>query len=338
MPPFVSVLMPLKNGMPLLPEAVESILSQSHQHLELIVADDGSTDGGSAWLKARCRQDSRLHFLDSEGDRGIAHALNRAFDRARGEWIARMDHDDLSHPERLARQIDLALEKGWDLVSCRVKVPGCAGGMQAYIEWQNQLLEPESIANNRFVESPLVHPSVLFSRRLIDTHGGWRQGDFPEDYELWLRWLDGGAIMGKSPEELFIWREGSRRLTRVDERYRREAFDQVKAIWLKRWLDDHVVAGRPIWIWGAGRKSRDTLSALISQGCRQAAFVDIDPGKIGQHIQGRPVYAPDALLALDGQQKPFILAMVHSRGARELIAARLEEMQYQVGRDWLPAA
>ncbi len=330
--------MPLKNGMPFLPEAVDSILEQSLQELELIVADDGSSDDGPAWLKARCQHESRLHFLELKGDQGIAHALNRAFTHASGKWIARMDHDDLSHPERLARQADLALERCWVLVSCRVEVPECEGGMQAYIDWQNQLLEPESIALNRFVESPLVHPSVLFKGELIEKHGGWRQGDFPEDYELWLRWLDAGVSMGKCPEKLFTWREGPGRLTRVDGRYRRAAFDRVKAIWLKRWLDEQVEAGRAIWIWGAGRRSRDTLSPLISQGLRPAAFVDIDPAKIGQRIKGRPVFAPDSLLSLDGVQKPFVLAMVHSRGARELIAARLEQMAYRIGRDWLPAA
>src|SRR5205814_831107 len=82
----------------------------------------------------------------------------------------------------------------------------------------NQLCDPGAIARERFIESPLVHPSVL-ARRAVLAENGYRDGPFPEDYELWLRLLARGVLMAKVPRVLLTWREHAARATRRDPRY-----------------------------------------------------------------------------------------------------------------------
>src|SRR5262249_16983697 len=154
--------------------------------------DDGSTDGTCEIVRALAREEPRIVVIE-QAAAGVADAANAGAAVARGEFIARMDADDASHPERLREQgAWLAAEKTRD-----VGVVGSLGefggdraasaGYALHVDWTNTLLTPEAIALNRFVESPLVNPSVMFRRELVARHGGYRTGNFPEDYELWLR-------------------------------------------------------------------------------------------------------------------------------------------------------
>src|SRR5204862_7714986 len=146
------------------------------------------------------------------------------------------------------------------VVSCRGRHGGdktAQAGYAAYVAWINSLLTPEDIALRRFVESPLAHPSGMFRRVLLQEYGGYASGDFPEDYELWLRWMDAGVQFGKVDAELLLWNDTPTRLSRTDQRYRPEAFYRIKCVYLARWLERQVEPSRrEIWLWGAGRITR----------------------------------------------------------------------------------
>jgi glycosyltransferase involved in cell wall biosynthesis len=119
----VSVVMPSRNAEPWVREAIRSVLAQSFTDFELIVVDDGSEDATVEIVRAL--KDSRIRIL--EGARvGFVKALNRGFRDARGEWIARMDADDVCHPDRLAAQIGFLRQTACLLVSCRrsILTPG----------------------------------------------------------------------------------------------------------------------------------------------------------------------------------------------------------------------
>src|SRR2546425_6870649 len=103
----------------------------------------------------------------------------------------------------------------------------------------------------------------MFRRELLNKHGGYREGDFPEDYELWLRWLDAGVTMAKVPRVLLTWNDAPERLSRTDRRYDVEAFYRCKAFYLARWLKRHVDASRPLLVWGAGRPTRKRAEHLV---------------------------------------------------------------------------
>lgn len=335
--PLVSLVLPVHNAAATLARAVAGIRAQTLEDWELLAIDDGSTDATPRVLAGLAAAEPRVRVL-SPGRVGLVAALNHGLARARGTFIARLDADDEVHPERLAAQVAL-LQNDPDLglVSCLVSFGGDRdrhAGYAHHVDWLNTLLTPAQIALNRFVESPLAHPSVMFRRELVAQHGGYRDGDFPEDYELWLRWLDAGVRMAKVPRALLTWHDSPARLSRTDPRYAPEAFYRTKAPWLARELG-RITGGRPVWLWGAGKPTRQRAAHLLDQGVDIAAYVDIDPHKIGQRIAGRPVIAPSSLPPPD---QAFVLSYVANRGARDLIRAELTTRGYAEGRDFLCGA
>jgi glycosyltransferase involved in cell wall biosynthesis len=336
--PKISIVMPARNAAGTLPTALESIRCQTTADWELLALDDGSKDETGPILESAARVDARIRVL-SQAPLGIAEALQRGCAAARGEVIARMDADDWMAPDRLERQLQL-LERHPQigLVSCRVRHGGdrmAQAGYQAHVAWTNSLLTPADIALRRFVESPVVHPSVMFRRELLQQHGGYASGDFPEDYELWLRWLDAGVQFGKVDAELLIWSDPPARLSRTELRYRTGAFYRTKCVYLARWLKRQVEPSREIWLWGAGRITRQRFRTLGNGGITISGFIDVDVKKLGWLRDGRPVVAPCNLPSRD---QAFILAGVATRGARDLIGAELNGRGRIEGSDYLLVA
>lgn len=341
--PLVSVVLPVFNAAATVARAVESIRAQTMTDWELVAVDDGSTDGTREILRGLAAGEKRIRLVERP-HAGVAAAANAAMETARGRYVARMDADDVSWPERLARQaefLDAAENRDVGVVAGRVEFGGdraASAGYALHVDWVNSLVTPEAIALNRFVEQPVVNPSVMFRRGLVARHGGCRAGDFPEDYELWLRWLDAGVRMAKVPQVVLTWHDASTRLTRTDTRYAPDAFFRAKAQWLARWLVAARVTGaRKIFVWGAGRHTRKRAAHLEAHGVPIAGYVDVDAKKTGRGIggTGRPVLG-EAQLPPPGEI--FVLSYVSSRGAREYNRARLVERGYREGRDFLLCA
>jgi glycosyltransferase involved in cell wall biosynthesis len=301
--------------------------------------DDGSTDGTSAAVSAVARSEPRLRLI-AQPHRGIVAALNTGVGAARAGLIARMDADDEAFPERLAEQFAwLVAHPSVGVVSCLVEYggdPQANAGYALHVDWINALRTPEEIAVNRFVEAPIAHPTVLFRRELIDRFGGYADGEFPEDYELWLRWLGRGVSIAKVPRPLLRWNDPPARLSRIDPRYAPEAFFRVKAPWIAAEVA-RAAQGRAVWIWGAGRPTRRRAAPLAEHGVPIAGYIDIDPKKTTSALGGRglPVIAP---AELPSPAAAFVLGYVGNRGARELIHGALTSSGYAVGRDYLPCA
>ena len=332
---MISIVMPVRDAAATVAHALQSIVTQTHQSWELVAVDDGSTDPTRSILDGFARADPRIRVI-STPPLGIASALQTGCNASRGPWIARMDADDRMHPERLAAQWAFAL-KNPDIavVSCLVGYGGDAPGYAAHVDWINGLVTPEEISLRRFVEAPVAHPSVMFRRELLEKHGGYRDGDFPEDYELWLRWLDAGVRFGKVPRELLVWNDAPGRLSRNDPRYAVDRFYQVKCGYLARWLRANIDPQRARWLWGAGRVTRRRFDFLESLGWRVQGFIDVDSKKAGLHRDGREVVMDDAL---PDRASAFILVGVGNRGARNLIAADLCARGWVEGRDFMLAA
>lgn len=329
MAPAISVLMPVRDAQGTVAAAIESVLAQTWTNWELVIVDDGSQDGTAAILGQFAQNDARVVLIHTT-PKGIAEALQRGCEACRGEFIARMDADDVMDARRLELQrAFLAANRDVGFVSCRVRFGGTEAGYAAHVDWINSLVNHDEMSLRRFVEAPVAHPSVMFRRELIQKHGGYRDGDFPEDYELWLRWLEAGVRFGKIDEELLTWNDPPQRLSRRDARYSVEAFYQMKCRYLRRWLEKHA-AGRELWLWGAGRITRRRFDALPVHG-----FIDVDEAKRGQHRDGRIVRLADDL---PERETSFILAGVGARGAREAIHAHLTQRGWAEGRDFLLAA
>ena len=336
--PAISIVLPAWNAERTIGRAVESIRQQTWEDWELLVIDDGSTDGTREIVTALAQRDARIHLL-ARPHAGIVSALNTGMAGAEGQWIARMDADDQAHPERLAEQAAvLRREPEIGLVSCLVEFAGDAGQARGYalhVDWMNSVITPREISLQRFIESPFAHPSVMFRRALVERLGAYREGDFPEDYELWLRWLDAEVQMAKVPRVLLAWHDRPDRLSRRDSCYESEAFYRCKAVYLARWLDRHVDPGRAVLVWGAGRLTRRRSDWLAGQGIRISGYIDIDPHKIGRQVSGRPVLGPSEI---PKPESCFVLGYVGKRGARELASSYLRARGFEEGRDFLLAA
>ena len=336
--PRVSVVLPVRTGAATLVPALGSLQQQSFQSLEIVVVDDGSTDATPELLRNFARDDGRLRWFRQE-PLGIAAALNRGLAEARGELIARMDADDTCHPERLVRQV-ACLDRHTDigLVGCRVAFGGDrskAAGYARYVDWTNALLTPEDIALSRFRESPFAHPSVVFRRELVDRFGGYREGAFPEDYELWLRWMEAGVRMAKLSDELLVWNDPPERLSRTHPNYDPKRFYAMKAAYLARWLAANNPLHPRIVAIGAGRVTRRRIDPLRAEGVVLDAYADLDPRKIGRQQGGVPVIHHDDIPPAG---RCFVVPFVASPGAAELIRTMLESRGFVRGRDFIEAA
>jgi hypothetical protein len=332
--PAVSIVLPFRNEAAFLPECLASIRAQTLCGWELLAVDDGSDDA-SADLVARWGDgDPRVRLL-RPGRVGLVAALNLGIAEARAPLLARMDADDVMLPERLRLQREF-LDAHPDVALCGTLVElfpaeEVRGGYLEYLRWQNGCVTPEQVAAGIYVESPFAHPSVMARTAVLRAAGGYADGPFPEDYELWLRLHAAGLRMGKVPRVLLRWRERGGRTSRVDPRYAREAFDALRADYLARGARLH--GGREVVVWGAGRRSRLRARLVMERGVAPSAWIDIDPHKIGHRVWGLPVHPPEWLVERD--PRPFVLVYVNNHGARDLIAARLAEMGYAVGDDWL---
>jgi glycosyltransferase involved in cell wall biosynthesis len=335
--PRVSVLLPVRNGARTLARAIATVQSQTFRDWELIAVDDGSTDESGALLESLARRDPRIRVL-RQGALGLVTALNAGLDAARGEWIARMDADDECLPDRLEAQTAFLQEHPEiGLVGSLVEFVASqenGTGYALHVAWLNSVVSADDVDIARFIESPFAHPSVMFRRELAETRGRYLEGDFPEDYELWLRWLDAGTRMAKVNRVLLRWHDSPTRLSRKDPRYDTEAFYRLKARYLAPWLERNL-RGRPLWLWGAGRATRKRSEELVARGIPVEARVDIDPRKRGCHRGGWRVVGPDSI---PPPGSVFIVGYVGSRGARELQREFLRARGHVEGRDFIFAA
>ena len=332
--PLVSVLLPFHNAAETIGDCIESILAQTLTDFEIIAVNDFSNDDSLRVLKAH--GDDRIKIIDNQ-HRGLVSALNTGLGCCRAPLIARMDADDIMYPHRLVKQYEYMREHH-DVVLLATqarKFPEATirNGYREYMRWQNSVLSAEDIHNQIYIESPFAHPSVMFRRDSVIAAGAYRHGAFPEDYELWLRLLHLGHRMEKLAEVLLDWRESENRLSRVSENYSRNAFDMIRADYLSR---DERIHNRPIAFWGAGRKTRQRARHLLEKGYEPAAWIDIDPKKIGNRINGVEVVEPAWLeQSSDDGDRPFVLNYVTNHGARDIARTYLQRIGYVMGEDYL---
>lgn len=201
---FVSVVLPAYNDDRWLPQAVESVLRQTHTDFELLLVDDGSTDGTGALIDQFARDDRRVRVV-RHPNMGLARSLNAGLEAARADWVARMDADDVMRPNRLARQLDFHRQH-----------PGVAASapIGIYINERNQVIGrkhkaqfPERGAARRAHERgqvvQLLHSAAMLRRAAMLAVGGYRpQFTVTEDADLWARLLEGGYELLEQPEYL----------------------------------------------------------------------------------------------------------------------------------------
>ena len=330
----VSILMPVFNAENTLHECLQSILNQTHQDFELIAVNDNSTDSSTDIL--RSYDDPRFRIFDNR-EKGIVSALNLGLEHCGFDLVARMDADDVMYATRLEKQSAM-MSKDPSITLCASKARKfpeemIRAGYVAYMRWQNACITEQDIKDQIYIESPFAHPSVMFRRKRILDLGAYRDGEFPEDYELWLRLFHAGESMMKLDEVLIDWRESDKRLSRTSSRYSEAAFEKLRAEYLAK---DNRLQNRDIIFWGAGRKTRQRIQYLIDNGIRPSGWIDIDSKKAGNDYHGAKTCLPDSLLRYE--DKPFVLNYVRNHGARDECRRFLDAAGYIMGVDYLDVA
>jgi len=183
--PKVTVLMPVFNGEQYLREALQSILSQTFGDFEFLIIDDGSTDRSVEIIHSY--HDPRIHLVRNEKNRGVIAALNRGIELAHGEYVARMDCDDISLPQRLHRQVAF--------MDTHPEIGVCGtwfrrfGGPDPVVD--RPPTDPDKIRCGHFFNSRLGHPTVMMRTHVFRQHALYFDKSYPhaEDFELWVRTL-----------------------------------------------------------------------------------------------------------------------------------------------------
>ena len=204
--PTLSVLMPVYNGARYLAEAVESIRAQTFGDFEFIAVDDGSSDRSLPLLQHLAQSDSRIRIV-SRPNTGIVGALNDGLAVARGEFVARMDADDLAASTRFEKQL-AALRKDAECVAIGSAVMFTdpkGRPLKAYRPpLSHEEIEAELARGNG---GALIHPAVLFRREALAQCGGYRsQYNYIEDLDLYVRLLDVGKL-ANLPDILLHYRQ-----------------------------------------------------------------------------------------------------------------------------------
>lgn len=229
--PKVSVLLPVRNGEPYFEAALASILAQEGVDFEVIVVDDGSTDGTPALLQA-C-SDPRLRVIRREGG-GLVAALNAALAEARGEYCARMDADDIAMPGRFAAQVaaldaapDAALVHGAAVVIDEAdNVIGAIPAPPIDQDRRRAILLCEEVG------PPIIHPTVTMRRSLLAAVGGYRESPSCEDHDLWLRLVEHGRFVALQ-QPLLRYRQHGQGISR--QRIAEQALSNLTNCVAARW-------------------------------------------------------------------------------------------------------
>jgi glycosyltransferase involved in cell wall biosynthesis len=223
--PFVSVLMPCYNAERFLQDAINSIINQTFTDFELLIIDDCSCDGSLEIINRFCAADQRIVLIQNSTNSGVVEALNRGIKLTKGQFIARMDADDISHPQRLEKQIDYMIRHP-ECIVCGTNIrlineTGKRIGMRSYFT------ENRKIKHNILLKSPFAHPSVMIRKQvLIENNLSYSQKyGSAEDYYLWMRLFDLG-LFANLDEFLFDYRITS---TSIKSRYAKETlFDTIR--------------------------------------------------------------------------------------------------------------
>lgn len=329
--------MPVRQWRPTTAAAVDSMLRQTMGAFELLLIGQQDVEQ----LAARLPQDSRIRPL-ARHQPGIVGALNTGLAEARGEYIARMDDDDIAHPQRLVEQLQhLQGASRTELCATRIRFIDAEGqtdsigqGNREYEQWLNSLTTDADIRAACHIECPMPHPTLMAHRDIWQRIGPYRPIDGPEDYDLVLRAKLLGIRLGKPEAVLLDWRQHDDRLTYRDQRYRREAFARCRAWAASDPRSGLALAdGRSVWLCGTGRNARHWHDALQLEGVRVNGFVDLHRHGPQRSKRGKPVISYEQLPEM--RQDALVIAAVAGPRARAALLDYFNQQLWRSGREFI---
>ena len=238
--PTVSVILPVFNGEKYIGDAIESVLDQTFRDFELIIINDGSTDGTLTLLERYRRSDSRVVIVSRE-NKGLVETLNEGISLATGFWIARMDADDVAHPNRFERQLHWLQQTDADICGSWIKYFGTSD--------RRVLQHPESdeaIKAEMLFGSPFAHSTVMMKTELVSQLLYSKEWETCEDYDLWERAVHAGWRMTNVQQVLLSYRLHKAQVSSITSVRQRELSQKIRYRYWGFMCDSlHL---KPVWI------------------------------------------------------------------------------------------
>ena len=303
---LVSIIIPFKNTASFLEECLNSIQKQSYDNWEVLAVNDHSTDKSYAVVHTYSLKDSRIKVLQNKGF-GIIEALRTGYAESTGNFITRMDSDDIMTPKKLAIMVSSLLEHGIKHLAIGqvnyFSKDGIGNGYKKYANWLNELTAKGRNYSEIYKECVIPSPCWMLFREDFDACLGFEPNRYPEDYDLAFRFYKNKFQCIPCSTILHHWRDYSSRASRTSEHYAQNYFLDIK---LHYFLSLEWKPNRPLVIWGAGNKGKTIAKKLIEKDTDFYWLCDNDK-KIGKSIYDKQMLHFNHLKKL---QKPQIIITV----------------------------
>ncbi|MCF7561671.1 glycosyltransferase [Sabulilitoribacter multivorans] len=282
---LVSILIPFKNTEAFISDCMTSILQQTYKNWEVIIVDDNSIDNSYNIVNGFAEKDARIRLLKNSGN-GIIDALQLAFKHSKGEFITRMDSDDIMRPNKLEVLVNKLLSHGKEhLATGLVKYfskDGVNDGYKKYEAWLNKLTKSGNNYAEIYKECVIPSPCWMVHRDDLIACDGFNPHRYPEDYDLTFRFYKHQLKCIPCSDILHDWRDYSYRTSRTDEHYALNHFLDIK---LHYFLELDYIPEKTLVVWGAGKKGKKVASTFIEKNIPFEWICD-NPKKIGKEIYG----------------------------------------------------
>lgn len=327
---LASILIPFKNTEKYLEACIESIINQTYEDWEAIFVDDNSTDTSFKIITKYSKEDNRIKVLRNTGN-GIIKALKTAYSHCSGNYITRMDSDDIMSPNRLEVMVGSLQSDGRNhLAVGQVKYfreDGLSEGFAKYERWLNQLTKTGSNFSEIYKECVIPSPCWMLHRTDFEACGGFKTNRYPEDYDLAFRFYKAKYKCIPCDEVLLYWRDYSDRTSRTHEHYAENTFLDLKLdYFLELEFDNH----RPLVIWGAGKKGKSIAKLLLEKQIEFHWICDNDK-KIGKDIYNQKLYSFKYLKEL---KNPQCIVTVANEIEQAEISKYLKELNMKSMQDY----
>jgi glycosyltransferase involved in cell wall biosynthesis len=328
MKPLVSILIPAKNESAFLEDCLLSIQNQSYENWEVIVVDDHSTDNTFEIIEKFSSTDKRFKGLTNEGN-GIIEALRTAYKKASGEYISRMDADDLMTKNRVEGLLNNLLDNRQGYLAVGqvnyFSETRLGDGFKRYEEWLNDLTSKGNNFRDIYKECVIPSPCWMIHRKDLDAVNAFDENRYPEDYDLAFRFYEAGYKTVPCDEVLHKWRDYSTRSSRTDKNYADHTFTEIKTYYF---FKSHREIDKELVIIGAGNRGKK-LSKHLTGLNESFLWVDYNPNKIGKDIYDIRIHSIDKINGIEDKQ--FIITISNDDAKKELSKtfekANLKEMQ-----------
>ena len=307
MTPLVSIIVPFKNTASYLEDCLESILKQTLTSWELLIVDDGSTDGSEKLVQKYADKDSRIQLFKNDG-KGIIEALRTAYCHAKGIYVTRMDSDDIMADNKLESLQQSLLTKGKGHLAIGnvsyFSEIGIGDGYKRYETWLNSLTKTGTNFKEIYKECVIPSPCWMVHKTDLDNCGGFTSNIYPEDYDLAFRFFKYGLKCITSNKVLHYWRDYPIRTSRTDVNYAENSFLELK---VNYFLELSHQKEKQLIIWGAGTKGKKIARLLIERNINFDWICD-NPKKIGKTIYNQTLKSTDYLSTLKNTQSIISVA------------------------------